>query len=193
MKFDDFIFGMILFTALYVGIGSLIVILTGCGTEEKTDKRSTPYVVETEKEVNVEVEKEVTVEVEKVSPPSLAGYKLLPDGGYLELFETYDGRIYVFSTQLVFTRNLDGGLAKHPSFLAGPHVVKDGVVTIQQNINYNATVNDVEKDGTCSNISGTRFTILTMRMVDNKFTLNIKIYSADGLSIDVDRTLTEEV
>jgi hypothetical protein len=100
-----------------------------------------------------------------------------------------DQRIMVYGTQRVYTKNFDQGLAFHPNITTAPYMPKEGKLIIEQNINYNTSTNDVEKDGTTSNISGKRKSIFTFSTQEGQLILNIKIFSSNGLLVEVNRTI----
>jgi hypothetical protein len=122
-------------------------------------------------------------------PVSLEGFYELPFGGYIELVQLEDQRIMVYGTQRVYTKNFDQGLAFHPNITTAPYMPKEGKLIIEQNINYNTSTNDVEKDGTTSNISGKRKSIFTFSTQESQLILNIKIFSSNGLLVEVNRTI----
>lgn len=126
------------------------------------------------------------------APETLEGYWTLPNGGYLELIENADKRIIVYGTQRMYTVNHDGGLALHPNISGGPHLVKNGVITGEYTTNYSSSTHDVERDGTTSNITGSRKTVYRLWREDGKLKIRFRIYSSNGLAIEVDRTITSE-
>ena len=193
---DNIIYSLVGFTIMWVLIGVLTIVFSGCGSAAHNERS---YAIEQQDPVVVEntvhtVETEIeVVEVEPAQGISLQGYYYLPNGGYIELLEMDDGRILIYGTQRIYTTNFDDGLALHPIISAGPHYVRGGRINYEYNANYNSTTNDVERDETTSNISGSRKTICQLYLTDeDRLVINIKVFSSSGLLVDVNRTITSE-
>jgi len=122
--------------------------------------------------------------------PGFEGYWDLPNGGYLELFVTKDNRAYIYGTQRIYSVNFDDGLALHPNISAGPHFIRDSIVNGEYYTTYSSTTHDLERDGTTSNITGSRKTVYTLKIQsDGKLRINLITYSSDGLTIDANRII----
>lgn len=125
-----------------------------------------------------------------IEPIFLEGFYQLPYGGYIELITLDDGRTMIYGTQRVYTKNFDEALALHPNITTAPYITRNGKLIIEQTVNYDATTNDVEEDGSTSNITGPRKSIFTFSLNDSsQLEINIKIFSTSGLEIEVDRTV----
>ena len=146
-----------------------ISLLTACGTE-RVVTRDVPG-------------PEVEVEVDPIDyAEEMAGYYQLPSGGYIELTALNDGRVRI-ELQQILTVNKDKGLAYHPSISAGPHVLRaDGSLYYVGNLSYSSTTHDVEKDGSTSNISGSKRTEVKVQLNDEGY-LEINIIVKDGTSV----------
>jgi len=123
--------------------------------------------------------------------PEFKGYWVLPNGGYLELLTTSDNRVYIYGTQRIYSVNYDGGLALHPNISAGPHYIRSGKVVGEYNANYSSSTNDVERDGSTSNITGIRRTVYIIEVLsDGRLQLTLTVYSTTGLGVDANRVIT---
>jgi len=128
-----------------------------------------------------------------VAPVPMEGYYLLPDGGYIEILQNEDGRYIIYGTQRIYTINNDLLAALHPALPAGPHTPHNGIIAGEYNSNYNSTTNDVEVDGGSSNISGVRKTVYRIWLSDSgKLQIKLNIFSSNGLSVVVNRTVESE-
>lgn len=132
---------------------------------------------------------------EKEDIISLEGYYRMPYGGEFELTKLNDGR-YRIEMQYIYSRNYDGGFAYHPSVHVGPHAPRaNGTIVYVQNHNYSNTTHDIERDGSTSNVTGTRRTEYIFRInKDGLFEYEVKIRrdtSPIG-NVDVHRILVEE-
>jgi len=127
------------------------------------------------------------------SAPDFDAFWALPNGGYLELLLTDDNRVVLYGTQRIYSVNFDGGLALHPTISAGPHYIRNGMINGEYNANYSSTTNDLERDGSTSNISGVRKTVYNLRVQeDGRLRINLITYSTSGLIIEVNRTILSE-
>jgi len=121
---------------------------------------------------------------------NFAGYYIFPNGGYIELLQTEDERVIIYSTQRIYSVNYDMNLALHPNLPGGPHFIRNKVVSGEYNTNYNSDTNDLERDGTTSNITDNRKTKYTISIQeDKKLRINLIVYDDDGLVIEANRTI----
>lgn len=120
------------------------------------------------------------------------GFYELEYGGYIELVELSDGRIQIFGTQRIYSKNFDQDLALHPNIPTGPHILKSsGNIFGEYTINYSSSTHDLEKDGTTSNITGNRKTIYNFYFKNSKLQIHFIVYDSDGHSIETNRVIRE--
>lgn len=157
----------------------LMLVLVGCGQdlEVKTEDRM------------VEVQKEV------FRSQDFEGFWYCENGSTLELMSDYQDRI-TFETisQSLISLNFDGGTGIH-ALLSDRDVVinNNKLVMAPRNVTYSSTSNDIERDGTTSNITGSRRTDIAVKLKTvNSLVINIKIYNASingGITrVDANRT-----
>lgn len=123
---------------------------------------------------------------------SLAGYHLLPNGGYLELLEDSDGRLIINGTQRIYTKNSDNSLSLLPTLGTGPYAPHDGILRIESNLTYAAATHNMQPDANNTAMVGSRKTVVTLTMKDKKFVVDVLVYSSTGLVIESTRKATEE-
>jgi hypothetical protein len=193
-KVDNFIYGLILGAALYIGLGTLLLAFLGCGTEEDNTRTrvvaSDPVTID-HTEIQYETE---TVYVEKPEVPAVSfqGYYELTNGGYIELVELSDKRVIIYGAAKLYSKNFDGLLALHPAIPSGPHYIRNNKFIIgEYSVNYDKTVNDVEKDGTVGDITGVRKTLYSIQFIDDVLTIKLTIFSTTGLTIEAERVIKE--
>lgn len=124
---------------------------------------------------------------------SLAGYHLLPDGGYIELLEDNDGRIIINGTQRIYTRNANDSLGMFVTMATGPYTPHDSKIRAEANMTYVAATHNIQVDGSATQIVGARKTVTTFSLNSaGKLVIKVLVYSSTGLSIEVTRTITGE-
>lgn len=193
----------------------LIVMSNGCGVEEKTDTRTGPKGDKGDPGESCTVSKSDDGAIiacpdgsQEFIPngkngqngqdyipeeeQTWTGFYVLDNGGYVELLQLDDGRVQLYGTQRLYSVNFDDDLALHPNLPAGPHILKtsDNIFG-EYNTNYDASTNDLERDDTTTNITGTRKTVYNISFVDGLLNIHIMIYSSNGLSIEADRVIKE--
>lgn len=125
------------------------------------------------------------------------GFYTLPNGGYLELLQLDDGRVQIYGTQRVYSVNFDAELALHPNLQSGPHQLKaSGSIFGEYTASYSSANNDLEVDGSTTNISGSRKTVYHLYFADvsgeDKLHIHYIVYDSNGLLVEADRTVVAE-
>ena len=129
------------------------------------------------------------------SPPApeegtLSAYHLLPNGGYLELLEDNDARIVINGLQRVYITNTDLSLGLLPSLSTGPFAPHNGKIRMETTLTYAAATNNMGNPA----IVGNRKTAITLsRDAGERFTFNVKVFSASGLVIEMEKTVQAEL
>ena len=114
----------------------------------------------------------------------------MPNGGYIELIETYDKTIIINGTQRIYSVNTDQTLTLYPALPATAQVIHSGIVTGESNLTYAAT-NGLQNDITNAVVIGARKTVYTFsKDSTNHLVIKMITYTATGLAIETNRTVT---
>lgn len=124
---------------------------------------------------------------------SLSGYHMLPSGGYIEFIEDSDDKILINGVQRIYSTNTDGTIGLFLSLVVGPYTPHSNIIRTEYIATYVGVTNNIHVLATNVQIVGARKTIATFsRNTSGKLVINMKIYSATGLTIEADRTVTAE-
>ena len=123
----------------------------------------------------------------------ISGYWYLPNGGYIEFLEDSEGRIIINGTQRIYSANTDSTLGLYLPIAVGPHRVSNGSFRIEATYTYVALTHNIHSGSTTTPIVGSRKTVTTFSLNSSKkLVINMKVYTASGLAIDSDKTITSE-
>lgn len=127
---------------------------------------------------------------------TLEGFYFLPEDGYIELVELYDGRVMIYGTQRVYSRNTGGttDLAFHPTMSGGPHILRNNAIIGSYNVTYVEATHNIRKDGSNSHIDELQLTSYKLYLNgEGRLVIELVIYEdTHPFEIDVQRTIISE-
>lgn len=134
-----------------------LFLLTSCGSD-------TEYLVQT---------KEVAQQFE-------GGFNL-PNGGYIEIKQGFNGLVEIESSQQkVFTINPENNtLGSLPRISERNLMPYNDTLYISKDLNYK-TGNDIEEDESGDNIRGKKKTDIELKILDGKLSIKFKIFSGES-------------
>ena len=135
--------------------------LLGCGDDAPVSHTVTEYVDRVE-----------TVETIKVN--AFEGYFECDNGGYLDMLSD-DNSVYL-ERQLLISKNTDGSYGNFPSLSSSKLVLSGNTFRYMENANFSSTTNDIEEDGSNSNITGQHALNVTGELTGSKLVLKLKVY-----------------
>lgn len=97
--------------------------------------------------------------------------------GPIELSYNFDGTMDAYSTgSLLRSQNYNGSYGTHPKInFNRVYPISGTKLVYSNNINYSSS-NDLEEDGSSSNITGSHYTTYSFDLVDGELSLTITIY-----------------
>jgi hypothetical protein len=151
-----------------IWIAGLLVILAGCGLEKNMD--SEPVVQNSAEE-------------------TFEGYYLLPNGGYIDIYDDSQGLYSVRTSRLIFENaDLSTGLLPVSTLASLPQV--NGMIYSNANATYNATTHNIKQDSNNTALVGSFLTQIQITKENGVLKVRAVISNSSGQLFD--HTITEE-
>ena len=121
-----------------------------------------------------------------------SGFYYLENNSFIEIVKLSDGAYQAVNDNRLLTVNTNSSSALHPKLPTTPTYLKGGVLLFAYTASYNAANNNVQQDGTTTQLSGSRYTEVIVSKVNGSLVVDVAVYSATGNAVEVQRTLKAE-